>query len=93
MYTYPLPVASGNDFLNDAYKGYGEPSNTKSSPAYVEVAATPSATLTVKQDGQEVGKVNWGEVEQKGVVSAPKARIELLDRGRNWVNGVAATST
>ncbi|MCI0440902.1 MAG: hypothetical protein L0177_17485, partial [Chloroflexi bacterium] len=85
-YTYPLPQKSGDGFLADDHKGFGEALNAKSSPAFVEIAATPSATLTVKQGGQEVGKVNWGEVERKGAVSTPKARIELLDKGRNWVH-------
>ncbi len=85
-YVHPLPEAPVEAFLNDAHKGWGEAQNPKRSPAYVEVAAIPSATLTVKQGAEEIGRVNWGEVEQKGVASTPRMRIELADRGRNWVH-------
>ena len=85
--TYPqsLPEASAEEFLSSDFKGFGEPQSTLSSPAYVEIAATPSATVTVKQDGVEVGKARWGDVEDKGVVATPGVRLELADRGRNWV--------
>ena len=85
-YAYPLPEASPEDFMNDPLKGFGESLNPKSSPTYVEIAAIPSATVTVKQNGNEVDKVRWGDVEEKGLVDTPKMRVELLDRGRNWVN-------
>ena len=85
-YVHPLPEASADAFVNDSFKGWGEAQNPKSSPAYTEIAALPSATITVKQGGEEVGKVKWGDVEQKGVIESPRARVELLDRGRNWVH-------
>ncbi len=85
-YAFALPEASDGEFLADSFKGWGERQNEKASPSYVEVAATPSATVTVKQDGREVAEAEWGEVETKGVVETPGARFELLDRGRNWVN-------
>ena len=84
-YVHPLPEASADEFLGDAFRGWGERQNTKSSPAYVEVAAIPSATISVKQDGTEIGKVRWGDVEEKGSASSPRMRVELLDRGRNRV--------
>ena len=85
-YSHPLPDASADEFLQDPFKGWGEAPNLKSSPAYVEIAAIPSATVTVKQGGEEIGKVEWGQVEDKGMVETPKMRLELLDRGRNWVH-------
>ncbi len=85
-YVHPLPEAPTETFLGDSHRGWGEPQNPKSSPAYVEIAAVPSATVTVKQGAEEIGRVNWGEVEQKGVASAPRVRVELMDRGRNWVH-------
>ena len=85
-YVHPLPEASADDFVNDDFAGWGEAQNPKSSPAYVEVAAIPSATVTVKQGEDKVGEVRWGDVEQKKVVETPRMRIELLDRGRNWVH-------
>jgi hypothetical protein len=85
-YPYALPE-SQEKFLGDLMKGWGEAQNSRSSPIYVEVAATPSATLTVKQDEAVLGTANWGEIENKGVVQPTSGlRIELLDRGRNWVH-------
>jgi hypothetical protein len=86
-YPYALPSESQEEFLGDAMKGWGEAQNSRSSPVYVEVAATPSATLTVKQGKEVLGRVNWGEIESKGAVEpTPRLRIELIDRGRNWVH-------
>lgn len=86
-YPYALPEKTPEEFLADDFKGWGEAQNPKSSPAYVEVAATPSATVTVKQGGEPLGSVHWGEVEEKGVVEpTPRLRVQLLDRGRNWVH-------
>ena len=85
-YAQPLPVASDEEFVNDPFRGWGETPNPGSSPAYVEVAGTPSATLKVTLDEKEIGSVRWGEVETKGTVTTPNMRVELLDRGRNWVH-------
>ena len=85
-YVHPLPEASSDDFVNDDFAGWGEAQNPKSSPAYVEVAAIPSATVTVKQGEEKVGEVKWGDVEEEKVVETPRMRVELLDRGRNWVH-------
>ena len=84
---YPLPAVPAEEFLDDDFKGWGEERNNTSSPAYVEVAATRSATVTVKQDGESLGSAQWGEVEDKKVVQPnSKLRLELIDRGRNWVH-------
>jgi hypothetical protein len=85
-YSHALPEATPEQFLNDPFKGWGEAQNVKSSPAYVEIAAVPSATVTVKQAGEEIGKVKWAEVQDKGAAATPRMRVELLDRGRNWVH-------
>ena len=84
-YTHPLSEQSPDDFLNDAYKGFGEPQNPKSSPAYVELSGVPSATVEVSQSGQTIDSVNWGEVDNKGVVDTEKIRISLAEPGKNWV--------
>jgi hypothetical protein len=62
------------------------PESEAVSPAYANVAATPSATLTVSHAGEELGKVAWGEVERDGAASAGRVRVELADPGRNWVH-------
>ncbi len=85
-YVHPLPQGTAEEFLGDPFKGWGQALNRKSSPAYVEIAAIPSATVRVRQGGQEVGAVRWGDVEAKGQAATPRMRVELLDRGRNWVH-------
>jgi hypothetical protein len=85
-YPHPLPAADGDAFLNDAFAGWGEAPNTLASPAYVEVAAIPSATITVSQHDDELGRSSWGELQQAGAIDLPRLRLELVDRGRNWVH-------
>lgn len=76
--TYPhaLPEQGVEEFLTDDFKGWGEAQNEKSSPAYVEVAAIPSATVTVRNDGEELGSVRWGELQARGRL--------YLDRPRRY---------
>ena len=45
----------------------------------------PSATVSIRQNGETVGQVQWGEVEEKGSAESTRVRVELADRGRNWV--------
>lgn len=84
-YPYPLPEASADDFLDDSFKGFGEAQNPTNSPSYVEIAATPSATVTVKAGDEALGAANWQELEANGVVETPRVNLEVVDRGRNWV--------
>ena len=84
-YAYPLPEASAAEFLDGYYKGWGEEQNESSASSYVEVSAVPSATVTVKQGGEEVGRVRWGEVESSGSDEDNNVRVELVDPGKNWV--------
>jgi hypothetical protein len=80
--TFPYPLPSGEGVI----PGYGEAKNESSSPLYVEVAATPSATVSVALGGEELGAARWGALEAEGAVEpAPRVRLELIDRGRNWV--------
>ena len=85
-YPHPLPAENGEQFLQDPYKGWGQEKSTGSSPSYVEIAAVPSATVTVSQGSEEVGKVKWGQVQKQGSAETPRMKVELLDRGRNWVH-------
>ncbi|MBZ0303427.1 MAG: CehA/McbA family metallohydrolase [Anaerolineae bacterium] len=85
-YPYPLPKQAEAEFLGDDLKGFGQTDNSGSSPAYVEIAAIPSATVTVKVNDAEVGQANWGELEAAGTADLPGGRLELVDRGRNWVH-------
>ncbi|MCY3021587.1 MAG: CehA/McbA family metallohydrolase [Planctomycetota bacterium] len=85
-YPYPLPAEPPTRFLRDAMKGWGQERNGRSSPAYVRIAASPSATVTVKSDGKALGRANWGELEKKRRIRCPRAQLEILDGGRNWVH-------
>lgn len=85
-YAHPLPEADAERFTGDAYAGWGEAQNPASSPAYTEIAATPSATVSVTQAGAPVGRVRWGEVQERGSAEDGGLRVELLDGGRNWVH-------
>ena len=86
-YPYPLPENSSDAFITDDFKGWGESQNNKSSPAYVEVSATPSATVEVKNRGEVLGTVNWGELQKKRVVQPnERVKVEVIDTGRNWVH-------
>ncbi|HEY3236871.1 MAG TPA: CehA/McbA family metallohydrolase, partial [Polyangiaceae bacterium] len=85
-YAWALPAKTLDEFLGDSFKGWGESQNDASSPAYVEVTARPSATMTVKNQGEVLGSANFGELETLGRVATPRLELELLDRGRNWVH-------
>jgi hypothetical protein len=85
-YPYALPEKSAGEFLKAPFKGFGEPQNQKSSPAFVEIAATDSATVTVRQDGKKIGDANWGELQEKGKIKSPRVQLEVVDRGKNWVH-------
>jgi hypothetical protein len=85
-YPYPLPQQPAADFVADDKKGWGEAQNPQASPAYVEVAGTPSATITVKDAQEVLGQANWGQLQQQGHIETARMRLEVVDRGRNWVN-------
>lgn len=85
-YAYALPTASVDQFLADGMRGWGEEQNATNSPAYTEIAASPSATVTVKLGDDAIGAARWGEAVERGTTEAsPRARIQLVDSGRNWV--------
>jgi hypothetical protein len=85
-YPYALPSAPVDDFLAAGFAGFGEAQNRTSNPAYVEIAATPSATVTVRQGDEVLGQARWGELEERSAVApTPRLRLELIDPGRNWV--------
>ena len=67
------------------FRGYGEAQNERNSPAYTEIAAIPSATVTVASGGETLAAVRWEKLQQQGAIETPRARLEMLDRGRNWV--------
>ncbi len=80
-YVHALPAEEA-----DSLVGWGQEQNERSSPAYAEVSAVPSATLSVKRAGEEMGVVRWGDVADKGSAETPRIKVELLDPGKNWVH-------
>lgn len=81
-YAWPLPTSG------DGIVGWGESANLQASPTYVEVAAVPSATLSVKLGGETVDTVSWRDLEASGRAETPKVRVEVIEEGRNWVETV-----
>ena len=84
-YAFPLPKDPDDGFQSAYHRGFGEQQNDEASPSYAEISAVPSATVSIKQKGQSIGQLSWGEVEEKGKAANSRVRIELADRGRNWV--------
>lgn len=85
-YTHPLPTASVDAFLADGMRGWGEAQNRASSPAYVKVDATPSATVEVKLAGETLGGVPWADLQEQGSLTpSPRLSVAVVDPGRNWV--------
>jgi len=85
-YLYPLPTESKEDFLNDGLRGWGQERVEQSNRAYSFVAASPSATLRLRRGDEEIAAVRWGDVVERGQVQAKTAKVEVLDRGKNWVH-------
>jgi hypothetical protein len=85
-YPYPLPTAPLNAFLADGMAGYGEPENQNNSPCYIEVAANPSATLSLRSGKEELGQITWRDLVAEGVVSpATGVQVQVIDSECNWV--------
>ena len=85
-HAHPLPASTPEEFLAHPVKGCGEPLPDNPTSAYVEIAAIPSATVSVKNAGEEIGRVEWGTLEDHGRVELPRVHLEIADRGRNWVH-------
>jgi hypothetical protein len=82
-YAYPLPLP-----LAEPFAGWGEAPNVASSPTYVNVAATPSATLRVQMGETTLSRVRWADLQQQRRIETDGARIEIVEDGRNWVETV-----
>lgn len=84
-FPYQLPAQPAEAFLADPFRGFGEDQNPANSPAYTEIAAIPSATVTLRSGDEPLASVSWGELQREGQVETPRARFTMADRGRNWV--------
>ena len=84
-YAYRLPPDDVARYLADPRRGWGDDHDPESPSAYVQIAAVPSATVTVRDDGDEVGSFRWSELET-GSAEHDGIRVEVLEHGRNWVH-------
>ena len=86
--TYAQPLPQNPDAFVDAVdKGWGEPDNLTSSPAYTEIGAVPSAEVRVTQGGEVLGTARFGDLQtQEAVQASPRLRLSLPESGRNWVH-------
>lgn len=84
-YAYPLPKIP-LDQLPPDMKGFGAPANETNSPAYTQIAALPSATITVKHDDEILGQARWADLEEGRAVESDSVRLEVVDTGKNWVH-------
>ena len=76
--TYPQPLPGADDRA-----GWGA---TEGPAAYATIAALPSASVAVRLDDAELGRVRWGDVERDGRADTGQVSLELADSGRNWVH-------
>jgi hypothetical protein len=84
-YVYALPQDSPIDFMASPMPGWGEAQNLTSSPAYVEIAAVPSATISVKSNGELLDQVRWSDLKSVNPSARPRLNLEVIDPGLNWV--------
>ncbi len=83
---HPLP-RDPEAFLTSDTAGWGEAKNPGSSPAYSEVAATPSATVRVELEGEELGQVRFGELTAEGELTpSERLTVRASETGRAWVH-------
>ncbi|MBI2298723.1 MAG: CehA/McbA family metallohydrolase [Armatimonadetes bacterium] len=85
-FPYALPAEPVEQYLADPQRGFGQAQNQAATPATAEVAATPSATLTVSHGQEVLGRVRWGEVTAAGQAADDRVVVRLADTGRNWVH-------
>lgn len=71
--------------VDDPMRGFGVRSSPRPTSVYSEVAASPSATLSIRRGEETLEQARWGDVDAAGVLETPRARIEITEKGRNWV--------
>jgi hypothetical protein len=83
-YVWPLPLRTPEEFL-DATAGWGEPEVADYGRAYVDIAASSSATVSVMSNDLEIGSFEWKAVGEDELNVADRLSVRLADPGRNWV--------
>jgi hypothetical protein len=85
-YAYRLPAGDVEAYLDEPTRGWGEDVDAGSPHAYARIAAAPSATVVVRDGGDEMGRFRWGDLPDDGPLDAGGLRAEAIERGRNWVH-------
>lgn len=84
-YAYPLPKTALDQIAPDM-RGFGAPANETNSPAYTQIAAAPSATITVRHGDEVLDETRWADLQETRAVESESLRLEVVDSGKNWVN-------
>lgn len=80
-----LVTGSAARFLADPLRGFGEPLSDQETASFAEIGALPSATVTISHGGERIAEVNWGELQDRGMIRTANTSVEIRDPGRNWV--------
>ena len=81
-----LPEDSADKFIEDKFKGWGERENSVSTSSYVDIAATNSADIKVRQNGNEIGSASWGKLLKDKTSKSDKVDFKLIEDGKNLVH-------
>lgn len=81
--TASYPVALAPWTADAPLRGFGQDSDPAAGFS-TQVAAVPSATLTIADDGGAPGSVQWQDVRAEGAADAGRFRVTLRDTGRTW---------
>jgi hypothetical protein len=85
-YPYPLPAGTTLQDTEEDIQGWGQSYENHNSPAYVEIAALPSATVRLNHRDDEVAAFNFGEGLETGEIETKSARISFVNQEKNWVH-------
>jgi hypothetical protein len=84
--TFPYTVPADRDSLmQDDLVGFGRKLNPMATPAYANVAATDSATISVSRGDDILASVPWAEITEGTQKASGSVQIKLADPGRNWI--------
>jgi hypothetical protein len=86
-YVFRLPRDAATTSLDDPLKAWGGRDEQVDNPnAYVRIVAVPSATVAVTDGDRALGTFRWGDITHDEAVESDGLRVEVVERGRNWVH-------
>jgi hypothetical protein len=85
-HVHPLAGHTVSEYLSDPLTGWGAPIVCGSERGYVHLAATNSATVSVRWGDELLGSARWGQIVRDRTVKRDRVLIEVLEEGRNWVH-------